>query len=235
MKKKLILLDLALAAIVSVLAFQVRDRWFEARKRSDAMFQQALKQLPPPPYSPLPVVPGVTAAAYSAVALKYPFSADRNPTVVVEPPKEPPMPPLPVYYGIMNLTDGETAIMSARSGEPSQGIHFGEKVGEFTLLAVEDDEVTLEWNGKTVIRKVSELRPHADAGRAAVAARPAEAAPRAQQPSGKVEAAPWGEIGPNLRACRDGDDSAAGTQKDGWKKVVIPTPMGPACHWELGN
>ena len=152
MKKKLILLDLALAAIVSVLALQVRDRWFEARKRSDAMFQQALKQLPPPPYSPLPVVPGVTAAAYSAVALKYPFSADRNPTVVVEPPKEAPMPPLPVYYGIMALTDSETAIMSARSGEPSQWIHFGEKVGEFTLLAVEDDEVTLEWNGKTVTR-----------------------------------------------------------------------------------
>jgi hypothetical protein len=236
LKKKLIVLDLVLAAIVFVLGVQARDRWLEARKRSEVMFSQALKPLPPPPYSPLPGVPAVTAAAYSAVALKDPFSADRNPTVVVEPPKEPPMPPLPIYYGIMSLSDGDTAIMSARSGEPSQGIHFGEKVGEFTLLAVEDDEVTLEWNGKTVTRKIAELRPRADAGRAAVAARSAEAAPKAQQqPAGKVEASPWDEIGPNLRACRLGDDSPAGTQKDGWKKVLVPTPMGASCHWELGN
>lgn len=234
MRKKLLLLDVALAVIVSVLAIQVRDRWLEARKRSDVTFKQELKQLPPPPYSPLPVVPVVTAAAYSAVALKYPFSADRNPTVVVEPPKEPQMPPLPVYYGIMTLIDGETAIMSARSGDPSQGIHFGEKVGEFTLLAVEDDEVTLEWNGKTVTKKVSELRPHVDAGRATVA-RSTETAPKAQAPAGKVEASPWDEIGPNLRACRLGDASPAGTQKDGWKKVLVPTPMGASCHWELGN
>lgn len=234
MRKKLILLDLALAAIVSLLAVQVRDKWFEERKRSDVMFQQTLKQLPPPPYTPLPAVPAVIAGAYSAVALKYPFSVDRNPTVVVEPPKEKPMPDLPVYYGIMSLKDGDTAIMSAKSGEPSQGIHFGEKVGEFTLLAVEDDEVTLEWNGKTLTKKVSELRPHVDLGKAVVA-RSTETAPRAAQPTGKVDASPWDEIGPNMRACRKGDDSPAGTQKDGWKKVVFPTPMGNACHWELGN
>ena len=236
MRKKLLLLDLALAVVVFVLAGQVRDRWLEARKRSDVMFRQTLKQLPPPPYSALPAVPGVTAAGYSAVALKYPFSPDRNPTVVVEPPKEPPMPPLPIYYGIMTLSDGETAIMSAKMGDPSLGIHFGEKVGEFTLLAVEDDVVTLEWNGKTVIKKVSELRPHGDAGRAAPVARATETAPKpVQQPGSKVDASPWDEIGPNLRACRPGDDSPAGSQKDGWRKVMVPTPMGASCHWERGN
>ncbi len=236
MKKKLLLLDLALAVVVFVLIGQVRDRWSEARKRSDVMFGQALKQLPAPPYSPLPAVSGVTAAGYSAVALKYPFSPDRNPTVVVEPPKEPPMPPLPIFYGIMTLADGETAIMSAKMGEPSLGIHFGEKVGEFTLVAVEDDVVTLEWNGKTVIKKVSDLRPHGDAGRAAPAVRSAETTPRpVLQPGSKVEASPWDEIGPNLRACRPGDSSPAGSQKDGWRKVMVPTPMGASCHWELGN
>ena len=236
MKKKLVLLDLALAALVFVLAGQARDRWMEARKRSEVMFRQALKQIPPPPYTPLPAVPAVTAAGYSAVALKYPFSPDRNPTVVVEPPKEPPMPALPIYYGIMTLADGETAIMSAKMGDPSQGIHFGEKVGEFTLLAVEDDVVTLEWNGKTVTKRVSELRPHGDVGRAAPAARATDTTPKAvQQPGSKVDASPWDEIGPNLRACRPGDSSPAGSQKDGWRKVLVPTPMGSSCHWERGN
>ena len=238
MRKKLLLLDLALAVLVFVLAGQVRDKWLEARKRSDVMFRQVLKQLPPPPYSALPAIPAVTAASYSAVALKYPFSPDRNPTVVVEPPKEPPMPPLPIYYGIMTLSDGETAIMSARQGEPSQGIHFGEKVGEFTLLAVENDEVTLEWTGKTVTKKVSDLRPRADAGRAAPAGRSADTAPRAAaQPAAgsRAEAGPWDEIGPNLRACRPGDTSPAGSQKDGWRKVLVQTPMGSGCHWERAN
>ncbi|MGA1990635.1 MAG: hypothetical protein ABSH46_06215 [Bryobacteraceae bacterium] len=235
MTKKLLLLDFALAVIVCVLVVQARDRWTEARKRSEVMFSQALKQLPPPPYSPLPAVPGVTAAAYSAVALKCPFSADRNPTVVVEPPKEPPMPPLPIYYGIMNLSDGETAIMSAKAGEPSQGIHFGEKVGEFTLLAVEDDKVTLEWNGKTVTKKVSELRAPAETSRAA-ASRLAEASPpKTQQPLAPADASPSDDIGGGARACRKGDDSPAGTLKDGWKKVLIMTPMGNGCHWERAN
>jgi len=234
LKKKLIVLDLVLAAIVFVLGVQARDRWLEARKRSEVMFSQALKPLPPPPYSPLPGVPAVTAAAYSAVALKDPFSADRNPTVVVEPPKEPPMPPLPIYYGIMSLSDGDTAIMSARSGEPSQGIHFGEKVGEFTLLAVEDDNVTLQWNGKTVTKKVTELRPPAETSRAA--SRSAEASPsKTQQPLAPADASPSDDIGGGARACRKGDDSPAGTLKDGWKKVLIMTPMGNGCHWERAN
>ncbi len=233
MRKKLLLLDIALAVVVSVLAVQVRDKWLEARKRSEVMFTQPLKQLPPPPYSALQRAPGVSAAAYSEVALKYVFSADRNPTVIVEPPKEKPMPELPVYYGIMSLSDGETAIMSARNGERSLGVHFGEKVGEFTLVAVEDDRITLEWNGKTVTKKTSELRPHADATQAVPvrAATVVAPPPKAPQSAELSEATPWNDIGPGLRACRPGDKSPAGTLKDGWKKVLVPTPMGNSCHW----
>ena len=51
MRKKLLFLDLALAVVVAILAAQVRDKWTEARKRSQVMFGQTLKQLPPPPYS----------------------------------------------------------------------------------------------------------------------------------------------------------------------------------------
>ncbi len=232
MKKKLLLLDLALAATVVVLAMQVRDKWLEAQKRSEVMFHQKLKSFPPPPHSPLPEVPSVTAASYSAVAMKYLFSADRNPTVIVEPPKEKPMPPLPVYYGMMSLSDGATVIMSAKQGEPSQGIHFGEKVGEFTLVDVEDDQVTLEWNNKTVTKKISELRPQVGMTQAAAKTSDTPRPAAQPQPAARVEAGPWQEVGPGLRACRPGDASPAGTTKDGWKKVLVVTPMGNACHWE---
>jgi hypothetical protein len=234
LRRKLVLLDLALAAIVAVLAFQVRDKWHEAKKRSQEMFSQPVKQLPPPPYAPLPGVPNVTAATYSEVAMKYVFSADRNPTVIVDPPKEKPMPALPVFYGIMTLRDGETAIMSAKASEPSLGVHFGDKVGEFTLVSVNDDEVTLEWDGKKLVKKISELRPRRDDSQAAARAAP-KAQPQQQSAPLSAElsqASPWNDIGGGFRACRPGDNSPGGTEKDGWKKVLVPTPMGNGCHWE---
>jgi hypothetical protein len=236
LRKKLLLLDLALVAVVAVLAAQVRDRWTEARKRTEAMFSRPLKQFAPPPYAALPVVRPITAAAYSEVAMKYLFSADRDPTVIVEPPKEKPMPDLPVYYGIMNLNDGITAIMSPKADQPSQGIRFGEKVGEFTLVSIDGDEVTLEWDGKTVTKNVSELRPRPDAARAVpVRAASTPQTPQPQQPAAHVEARPGGDLGGGFRACLPGDSSPAGTQAEGWRKVLIPTPMGNACHWERGQ
>ena len=233
LKNKLLLLDLVLAVLVAGLAAQVRDRWLKAQQRSEVMLHQTLKPVPQPPYSALPAVRSVTAASYSAVAMKYPFSPDRNPTVAVEPPKEAPMPELPVYYGMMTLPDGETAIMSAKPGEPSEGIHFGEQVGEFTLLDIQDDEVTLEWNGKTVTKPLSALKPRQPAAHVAAARAVSESAqPKMQQTSAHVDAKPWDDIGPNLKACRPGDESPAGTESDGWRKVVVRTPMGDNCHWE---
>jgi len=235
-RKKLLVLDLALAVVVAILAAQVRDKWTEARKRSQVMFGQTLKQLPPPPYSALAPVKPVIAAAYSDVALKYLFSPDRNPTVVVEPPKEKPMPDLPIYYGFMNLNEGATAIMSVKPGAPGRGIRFGEKVGEFTLVSVDDDVVTLEWNGKTVTKTASELR--SKRGEAAHIEAPARSESTAQtpaQPAGSGEAAPGGDLGNGVMACRAGDNSPAGTVKDGWKKVSVPTPFGANCHWERAN
>ena len=197
-----------------------------------------LKQLPPPPYAPLPAAKPVTAASYAEIVEKNLFSADRNPTIVVEvaPPK--PMPELPVFYGVMDLGDGTMAIMSAKSGQSAREIHLGEKVGEFTLLAASRDEVMLEWDGKKITKKTSELVAKASGPNAAAEAPAAADNSRPAPAASKVVAAesgPGADIGAGFRACGLGDTTPSGTVKDGMKKVVVITPFGPSCHWEASK
>ena len=85
-------------------------------------------------------------------------------------------------------------------------------------------------NGCHWERASTEADTRAEASRAAVSG-----SPGAQQPQAQVEASPGDDIGGGVRACRKGDDSPAGTQKDGWKKVLLSTPMGSTCRWERAN
>jgi hypothetical protein len=244
LKKKLLLLDLVLAALAVVLALRLRDQWLEARKREQVVLGQRVRQLPAPPYSRLPAVQPVSAATYADIAQKNLFSLDRNPTVIVAvaPPK--PMPELPVFFGAMNLGDGPVAMMSVKSGETQQPIRYGEKIGEFVLVAVNREEIILEWDGKKITKKPSELRPKIAASNppagAAAAAQPGAAASSGAQAtslnvsSKPVEAAPGQDTGGGFRACLAGDNSPAGTVRDGMRKVMTPTPFGSRvmCRWE---
>jgi hypothetical protein len=238
--KKLLLLDLLLAAALVWLALEVRDRWLEARKREQVVLGRHLKPLPPPPYAPLAATPPLTATAYAGVVEKNLFTPDRNPTVIVEVEAPKPMPDLPVFYGMMNLGDGPLVIMSAKANQSPREIHFGERVGEFTLLAASREEIVLEWDGKKITKRISELAPKAPApAPAANASAPAAAQPpppaAAPKSGAQVEAAPGAELGAGFRACQLGDTSPAGTVRDGMKKVVLSTPMGPSCRWEAAK
>jgi hypothetical protein len=233
LKKKLLLLDLVLAALSAVLALQVRDRWIEARKREQVVFGQRMKPLAPPPYSPLAAVQPLTAAEYAEIVQKDLFATDRNPTVIIDvvPPK--PMPDLPIFYGLMNLGDGPLAIMSAKANQAPREVRFGGKVGEFTLVSANREEVVLEWDGKTITRKIVELTAKAAAPNpAADAAAPAGPPPPTQPKPAAADGAPGADLGSGFRACVLGDTAAAGTVRDGMKKVVVSTAMGPSCRWE---
>lgn len=241
MKKKLLLLDLVLAALAVVLGIHLRDKWFEARKREQVVLEQRVKQLPAQPYSRLPIVQPVSAAAYADIAQKNLFSLDRNPTVIIAVAAPKPMPELPVFFGAMNLGDGMVAMMSAKNGETQQPIRYGEKIGEFVLVAVNREEITLEWDGKNVSKKTSELRPKIAASNpsagAGASAQPAAASSGAQASSlnvssRPVEAAPGKDTGGGIRACVAGDNSPAGTVRDGMRKVTVPSPFGTMCRWE---
>lgn len=236
MKRKLILLNVALVMLAAAASWQLRARWREGRAHERKVLQQSVKAVVPPPPPALEAPQAAKAAGYSEVALKTLFSKDRNPIVVAEvaPPK--PVPEFPVAYGIMSLGGEPSAILSAKPGERSKRYAPGEKVGEFTLAEVEKDAIVLEWDGRKFRKSLKELRAAAPAA-PDVAAAPAAAAPTVVAPVRTITPSP--DPGPGTqtseehRACQAGDTSPAGTIRNGYVKVLIASPFGDLCRWDL--
>jgi hypothetical protein len=184
-------LNLALLALAGALLWTLRANWIEAKARERAMLRRkvAAKTILAPPA--LPTVKAVAPAEYIDVASKMLFSKDRNPTVVVEPPKpapEPVMPALPSYHGQMSI--GEPVILLSASANAAQrGYHAGDQVGDFKLVSFDENRAAFEWKGKSVERKLEELRPKeptapggAQAGSKSAAPAPAPASAAATTP-----------------------------------------------------
>ena len=159
MNRKILALNLVLLALLGTLGWMLRAHWRETRAQELATLAKAARAkavLPPPsPAPPEPVVP----ANYLDVAQKTLFSKDRNPIVVVEPPKpapEPVMPALPSYSGQMAI--GEPVIFLTAAKDAQHSYHVGDQVGDFKLTSFDQDNIVLEWNGKTVERKLEDLR-----------------------------------------------------------------------------
>jgi len=239
LKKKLLLLNAALLVAIGAGVWRLREAWVAARAREVAVLGRRVtpKSIVSAPAGPR--IEPVLATSYAEIAEKMLFARDRNPTVVVEVKPEPPkpMPKLPALYGVMNLLDGTTAIMSEKPEMKHIGVRPGDKIGEFTLVAVNRDEITFVWEGKEVIRRIDDMIDRAGpvqpapagvaqrSGPAVVAVPPSQA----QQPRG--EPAPGVEVAKGIRACQRGDTSPAGTVADGYKKLVTPTPFGDSCRW----
>lgn len=235
------LLNLVLLSALGAASWRLRQDWLAARAREQALLHRSAKALPPPPVIFSKPAEPVLAASYADIALKMLFSKDRNPTVVVEtkapPPK--PMPSLPVLYGVMNLPDGATAIMSEKAGTRHLGVRPGEKVGEFTLVAVSREDITLEWDGKQMVKSIDELIDRAGPSQpASEGSTPRAAPPAVQAATAQLDSKPKGnpepgvELNNRMRACQPGDTSPAGTVSGGFRKLVTPTPFGDQCRWE---
>jgi hypothetical protein len=139
------------------------------------------------------------------------------------------MPPLPLFHGVMNLGDGPTAIMSEKKGAPHRDFRPGESIGDFKLVAVNREEIVLEWDGQQIRRRLEDLEDHS-APPPAAAAEQAPAAPPPPAPSGKPE--PGVDVGKGMHACQPGDQSPAGTLAGGMRKRVENSPFGQRCWWE---
>ena len=238
MKKRLALLNLALVALIALAGWRARQAWLEAEQREQTVLGVAPKPLAPPPFAPLPTVEPLSAVAYEEVAQKMLFVPDRNPTVVIEPAKPEPMPPLPVAYGVLNLGDGPIAVLGEKADAPHRAFRPGETIGAFKLVSVTSDELVFEWKGQTVAKRVEELR-HREAGAGASGAGegPARAASPAAPQQAVVHVAPERPLGPgeavgSVRTCQPGDSIPPGTVVGGFRKVVSTSPFGTVCRWE---
>ena len=186
----------------------------------------------------------MTPADYVEVAQKTLFSQDRNPNVVVDPPPppkpEPPMPALPFYWGQMAFGDPVAILTIGPAGEQKR-FHVGEKVGDFKLVAFDSQNITFDWNGKEIEKKLLELAPKEGTQPAAASSAASSApAPSQGQFTSITAAAPQAstappavgtDMGGGFRACT-GDSSPAGTIVNGYRKVIGQSLMGPTCHWE---
>jgi hypothetical protein len=246
LKPRIVLVNLLLVAAIAAAVWQGYARWREAQTvRKSALETQVPKVTPPPP-APSTHPDAPPAAKYVDVATNNLFSKDRNPTVVIEPPKlEKPkeMPKLPVVYGVLGLPSGIKALMAEKAGAASVSVHSGDSIGEFKIEALDSQNVTFTWEDKEIHKKIEDLM---DRSTQAVAAGPSGAGPAAQ-PNSPAQSNPppppvsssgapqmgieVGVPGHSERVCVPGDNSAAGTVVDGYKKVLTPMPFGVNCRW----
>ena len=235
MKRKLVLLNLVLAALAAAAAWQLRVRWLEDKAQQQLVLRRPARKADAPPAAAPRPIPPVSASSYGEVAQRTLFSEDRNPDVTVEvaPPK--PMPALPAAYGVVDFGSGPTVFMSEKPSAASRGYAPGEKVGEFTLVSVGEDEVVLEWNGQKMTKKLQELKPTAGENHAAASSEaPRPSAPAVQAASVGTEQGPGAQIvaDSSFKACVPGDTSPTGTVRDGYRKIMARMPVGWSCHWE---
>ncbi len=207
-------------------------RWNEAQATRRNNLSVKVKPLPPPPLTPAPKPDAVPATKYADVATKDLFSKDRNPTVIIDPPKvEKPkeMPPLPVVYGVLGLPSGTKAIMSEKPGLASRSVRIGDTIGEFTIASLDPQNVVFDWDGKQISRKIEDL---IDRSNGAVAGAPQSAAAQPggaslSLPQSKPAAAGPGKETPgqSTRPCVAGDNSPAGTVADGLQEERNTLPV----------
>jgi len=236
MRRKLMLLNVALIAASIYAGVRIRAQLRSAKARETAVLASRVAPVPPPPLPALVPVPPVLPVDYADVAQKMLLDKSRNSTVIVELPPAPPpvpMPPLPFYHGQMRLPgEAPIVILSETSGAANQAVHPGETIGPFKLLEASSQELAFEWQDKIVHKSLDQLIDRSAPAAPASAAPGAKSAPApAAQPAPQAKAGPGQNINPEVKACVSNDSYEDGAVVDGYRKAVKPSPFGVSCQW----
>lgn len=247
MKRHLLLLNLVLAVLLVAGIVVLRNRWIAAeQKRAEILKAASAAGAVKKSEEKTAAEQQVRAASYFELVDKMLFSKDRNATVIVEIPQEKPMPPLPSAFGVMNLGTGPVAFL-AMKGESQRAYQLGESIGEFKLTEATPTDLTFEWEGKTIKRRLEELRAAAKETAEKPSAAPAAAAPvnaPAAPASVNASATPTdsspskgapkmgGDVNASSKYCDPSDTTPDGTVSDGFRKVTRRTPFSSTCFWE---
>ncbi len=239
MKAKLIALDLLLVLALGAIAWQGRQQLSQARLKLQEDLSAEVKPVKAPAPVPTPKPDPVQAAQYADIATRNLFSKDRNPDIIIDPPKveaPKPMPPLPIVTAVLGLPSGTRALMAEKKGEDSRPVKSGDTIGEFKIVSLDTQKVVFDWDGKQISKNIDDLidrsAPPTANGQAAMPAGPA--VPAAQV--NRQAAAPTGpgraQEGKADRPCVSGDTSPNGTVVDGYRLTFKDSPFGRlGCHW----
>ena len=230
MKRKLIFLNFILLVGSGFAAWKLREQYLADQVKTDKLRRTYIKPQAAVALAPTPKPDPFTGLPYAEVAQKDLFSKDRNPNVVIEvPPPKPPkiMPPLPQVAGVMGLPSGMMALMSEKPEIRPHGVRINEIVGDFKVVAITPQEISFEWDGQRINRKVEDLLARAPTPAAAAVGQAVTGIPLPPAPAKPTDIV----IGAGVKACAPGDTSPAGTIADGYKKISEATPFGNACRW----
>ena len=151
--------------------------------------------------------------------------------------------PLPVLFGIADLGNGPSALLSPRRGERARWISPGEMAGEYRLQEISADRLVFTRDGRRFAASPAELRQGSDRRpeprRASVVAgrQQAAGASRGGGPSSRLSTARSGyrigtEFRPGRFAADAADGAADGTVFQGYVRRVRQTPFGAQHWWE---
>lgn len=253
------LLNLALLALLLAGGFEFHRRVEQARSRYGILQQfDAAKEVP---QFPLPqALERVRQADYLPIVDRLLFYQDRNAIVEVEAPevKVVQRPALPVLSGVINFGEGPIALMADDVKADPRPVNVGEKVGEYTFLGFSGEKLKLAWQGEEIEVSPDRLAGDPEGGsragsrsataggnsstsaarRAAANRRQAtRAEANTQQPAAETRKIIGGrhnigtEIRPGVFRADPKDSSPAGTEYEGYRKVVNRTPFGNQSWW----
>ncbi len=236
MKQRLLLLNLALVALLALAGWRLRSTGESAAGREQSVHGRAPAPVTVRPESPLVRAAPLVAGEYADVAQKMLFAQDRNPNVIVEAAPVKVMPALPVAHGTMELGGAVMALLSEKPNAPHRAYLAGEDIGVFKLISVSREELTFEWEGQKITRRLAELMEAGARLGSPGAASQGDAAPAASTGPTTIQTATPGQPGfqtdTDTRACQPGDPSPDGTISDGYRKIVQRTPFGNSCRWQ---
>jgi hypothetical protein len=234
LRRKLIELNLVLAAVVAGAGFLLHNEWLAAKAREAALRKAHAVAPAPPPMTPLAAPGALLPTTYKRVATDDLFDPSRNADVPVDqgppPPPPPPMPPLPLCHGVMDVGDGPIAVLSVNKNSPHQALSPGDKIGQFKLVSVNTQEIALEWNGQIIHKSVDELLDRSAPPPAAASAMATAPPPPPQETPTQKGPGPETQFG--IKTCQPNDSTPEGTVVDGYRKTSRATPFGSACYWE---
>jgi hypothetical protein len=238
LRHRLLLLNLVLAALTGFAGWRLRQDWLRDHQHSDKIIQTRVKPVAAPAITPVTPPAPFAAPTYADVAQKDLFSKDRNPNVIVEPvavKPAPKWPRMPILYGVMGLPGGLIAMLAEKPDSRSRGVSVGEKIGDLKVVALTADKISFEFEGQVQEKNVQDLVDRGGhAPEAAVEANTSQNAANQAQRGGQPAAAKPGAdvgMGTQAKACDPRDTSPAGTEVDGYKKIVKLNPFGAECTW----